>query len=573
MTNLSKEKRERMLAYLDKLKALNDDDEHIRAITEIENALNEKKYGLVWEEHSEHVDEMLEDHIPIFTEDNARKIVADKQSPYNFLLEGDNLHSLKLLEKTHKGKIDIIYIDPPYNMGKKDFVYNDRYIEDEDGYKHSKWLSFMNERLTIAHHILSKQGFIAISIDENEVAQLRILCDEIFGEKNLLSVQHIQVRYSNKNLNEKNDWQPVMEYVLIYAKDTTEFKANRPVEEYDIKSFKESIVELSDGSEHIINGRKVTVFKKGEWKRIKHKEPNITLLKATWISGSIYSDTGHGTTYQYIVEPRYDIDGYGSLYKIFGLGEDGLGYRYMRNPNSSRYSRGEMFTGIPLQRIDEIETQEGSIKEKPIINLFDYSAEFGNIRHEGGIAFNKGKKPIKMIKEIINYHKKRDVKVLDFFAGSGTTGHAVAQLNSEDGGNRKYILCTNNENNICEEVTWQRLNNIQADLPHNLKHFKTDFIKKFDREEAITDLLLLHIKELIELEHHIEVDDQNIVILLDESLISDVITRIEQGGKLFIASGIFLSRADQLLLEEKEIELIEIPEYYFREELREVGEL
>ena len=251
-----------MLAYLDKLKALNDDDEHIRAITEIENALNEKKYGLVWEEHSEHVDEMLEDHIPIFTEDNARKIVADKQSPYNFLLEGDNLHSLKLLEKTHKGKIDIIYIDPPYNMGKKDFVYNDRYIEDEDGYKHSKWLSFMNERLTIAHHILSKQGFIAISIDENEVAQLRILCDEIFGEKNLLSVQHIQVRYSNKNLNEKNDWQPVMEYVLIYAKDTTEFKANRPVEEYDIKSFKESIVELSDGSEHIINGRKGTFQEK-----------------------------------------------------------------------------------------------------------------------------------------------------------------------------------------------------------------------------------------------------------------------------------------------------------------------
>ena len=112
-----------MLAFLEKLKVQNNDDENIRAITEIENALNEKKYGLVWEEHSEKVDEMLEHNIPIFVEEEERKVTANENEAYNFLLEGDNLHSLKLLEKTHKGKIDVIYIDPPYNTGNKDFIY------------------------------------------------------------------------------------------------------------------------------------------------------------------------------------------------------------------------------------------------------------------------------------------------------------------------------------------------------------------------------------------------------------------------------------------------------------------
>lgn len=100
-----------MLEYLEKLKEINNDDENIRMITEIENTLNEKKYGLVWEEHSEKVDEMLEHNISIFVENKERKIIVDENKEYSFLLEGDNLHSLKLLEKTHKGKIDVIYID------------------------------------------------------------------------------------------------------------------------------------------------------------------------------------------------------------------------------------------------------------------------------------------------------------------------------------------------------------------------------------------------------------------------------------------------------------------------------
>ena len=179
MANLSKIKREKMLDYLEKLKEINNDDENIRAITEIENALNEKKYGLVWEEHTEKVDEMLEHNIPIFVEDENIKIVADEEKGYNFLLEGDNLHSLKLLEKTHKGKIDVIYIDPPYNTGKE-FVYNDDLIASSDRYKHSKWISFMHSRLNIARTLLNNRGVIFLSIDDNEFSQLKILCDENF---------------------------------------------------------------------------------------------------------------------------------------------------------------------------------------------------------------------------------------------------------------------------------------------------------------------------------------------------------------------------------------------------------
>ena len=223
MANLSKIKREKMLDYLEKLKAINNDDENIRAITEIENALNEKKYGLVWEEHSEKVDEELVHNIPIFVEDENRKIKANEDDePYNFLLEGDNLHSLKLLEKTHKGKIDVIYIDPPYNTGKE-FAYNDDLIASSDSYKHSKWLSFMSERLIIAKELLNDKGLIFISIDDNEIAQLRILMDEIYGESNFIN-SFIWKRNSSVK-TEKDKFTINTEYVLLYAK-SSQFELN-----------------------------------------------------------------------------------------------------------------------------------------------------------------------------------------------------------------------------------------------------------------------------------------------------------------------------------------------------------
>lgn len=145
MSNLSQEKRREMLDYIAKLKQIHQNDESIIALKEIENALTENKYGLVWEKHSERVDEMLKTHIPVFSEAEEKKIIANNEDDFNFLLEGDNLHSLKLFEKTHKGKIDVIYIDPPYNTKNREFIYDDCMIGEDDGYRHSKWLSFMAE--------------------------------------------------------------------------------------------------------------------------------------------------------------------------------------------------------------------------------------------------------------------------------------------------------------------------------------------------------------------------------------------------------------------------------------------
>ena len=175
--NLSKQKRDKMLETLRKIKENIEDDETLKNLSLIEYELTKKKYGLVWEEHEERVDKELKTQIPTFEEIIDKKILSNPNEKFNFLLEGDNLHSLYLLEKTHKGKIDFIYIDPPYNTGNKDFVYNDEYIEAENEYKHSKWLSFMEKRLQIAKRLLKPNGVIFVSIDRNEGFQLKLLMD------------------------------------------------------------------------------------------------------------------------------------------------------------------------------------------------------------------------------------------------------------------------------------------------------------------------------------------------------------------------------------------------------------
>ena len=136
VTNLTKLKRDEMIKFLEGLKKTHTDDTSIRAFNEIENALTEKKFGLVFEEHMEEIDEKLLNEIPVFSADETRKICKDKSLPYNFIIEGDNLQALYLLEKTHRGKVDCIYIDPPYNTGARDWKYNNDYVDNNDNYRH-----------------------------------------------------------------------------------------------------------------------------------------------------------------------------------------------------------------------------------------------------------------------------------------------------------------------------------------------------------------------------------------------------------------------------------------------------
>ena len=215
MANLSQQKRQRMLEFLQTLREEHkDEDTTLAAIGEIETELNAKKYGLVWEEHVEKVDIQMQDNIPVFSEVAEREINKSESCDYNFLLEGDNLHSLYLLEKTHKGKIDVIYIDPPYNTGNS-FTYNDEIIDDLDSFKHSKWISFMTSRLNIAKQLLKPEGFLWISIDETELFNVKLLIDEIFGPNNFRSLITV---ISNPGGRDYGGIAKTTEYVLVYSR-------------------------------------------------------------------------------------------------------------------------------------------------------------------------------------------------------------------------------------------------------------------------------------------------------------------------------------------------------------------
>ena len=579
-TNLSKIRRDKMLNTIGEIKKNITDEKILINLSLIENELIKKKYGLIWEEHEERVDKELETQIPTFEEIKDKEIVSTPDEKFNFLLEGDNLHSLYLLEKTHKEKIDIIYIDPPYNTGSKDFIYNDKIIDDEDGYKHSKWLSFMNKRLQMAQRLLSDTGVIFISIDDNEIAQLKLLCDTIFNEINRISIHHVQVRYAEKSLADGKSVKPVMEYVLVYAKDINKFKLNLPKEEYTDASFLYEIKELTSGV--IVKDGNVTmqVFKPGEWQIKKKNESSQNLLKETWVSGTIYSKMSYGQVVKRYIEPRYSSDGLGCLYKVIGRGDDGLGYRYYVGPSKKGSTRCKMYSGMPLTRIDEIKSNGGSFREVPISNLINYAADFGNIRHEGNMTFNSGKKPVKMLKELINYHPNKNAVVLDFFAGSGSTAQAVLELNKEDNGNRQFILCTNNENNICEEITYKRIKNVITGygkynpLKANLKYYRCTYIPRINTEtEDLHNNLLINIKNLIQLENGIEIDDNKIRVYLNEDELDRFSTNekeLEICEKVYISSDILLTSEQENIFENNNIEVYIIPEYYFEDEIMEV---
>ena len=219
---------------IEKVKQLTDftNDEKAELIA----GLRKKKYGLVWENHVEDVEEHLREYLPVLKEETSKALTnGGEDAPNHILIEGDNLDALTALTYTHEGKVDVIYIDPPYNTGNKDFVYNDSFVDSEDGYRHSKWLSFMEKRLKIAKKLLSDKGVIFISIDDNEQANLKLLCDEVFGQQTFVACPVRRRRNSQANLSKNIS--PIHEYVLIY-KPNTDFELNKLTASIDLSEYK-----------------------------------------------------------------------------------------------------------------------------------------------------------------------------------------------------------------------------------------------------------------------------------------------------------------------------------------------
>lgn len=542
MANLSQLKREKMLAFLEKLKEQHTDDESLIALGEIEKELKSKKYGLVWEEHEEAVDVQMKTQIPVFTEVKEREICADESGAYNFLLEGDNLHSLYLLEKTHKGKIDIIYLDPPYNTGKKDdFRYNDAFVVKEDTFRHSKWLSFMAERLKIAKKLLTEQGIIFISIDDNEHAALKLLCDEILGESNYITSLIWQKKKGGSN--DSRHVATEHEYILVYAND--------------VEVLNNIFIEYAE--DYVSRYKEKDEIGRYFWDTFKRKSGK-QYYPITCPDGTVLQYEENGEPISWLrSEARFLSDLEAGETRIIKVNGKWTVHFKQRQPKGYK----------PRSIVTEYgTTSTGADQLKKIFNITN---KFSN------------PKPTTLIEFLIKFSPNKNATILDFFAGSGTTGHAVLKLNAEDGGHRKFILCTNNENNICEEVTYQRLKTVitgkRADgseysegIPANLKYFKTDFVDK--DSEDLSDELLNHIKEMIELEHGIKVDNQQYVIILTDEDMDKFEQDIEKYANLkavFVNQDILLTSTQQKLLDS--INSYIIPDYYFDFELREAGEL
>ncbi len=465
---------------------------------------SQKKYGLVWEDKPEETELRMRDEQPVLEEVPERAIISDDpDAPNHILIEGDNLEALTALTYTHSGKIDVIYIDPPYNTGNKDFVYNDSFVDKEDGYRHSKWLSFMNKRLQIAKDLLSNKGVIFISIDDNEQAPLKMLCDEIFGKDNYVGCLPRVTKKSGKA--HSDDIARNHDYVLIFTKCTgIEFNGVPS----DAKGFDNQDQFVATRGKYKVNQ---TLDYDSLWYNPTMDFPLIVDGIEYYPGGSkekhIARHNGEHTPKDWVwrwSKAKFDF-GLANGFVVFKKGRNGvriytktyLNASIEKNENGSYY----------------VEYKDRSTKMSSLTFVEnEYSND--NAKKEMGQCIGANAfdfpKPTSLISKLLELPIVQNPTILDFFAGSGTTLHATMQLNSEDAGHRQCILATNNENGICENVTYERNRRViqgyttpkGEEVPglthNNLRYYKTKLLprkqtikNKRALVEASTDLLCI----------------------------------------------------------------------------------
>jgi adenine-specific DNA-methyltransferase len=476
----------------DDLNAIKIENEKLKE--QLESLKKTKKFGLVWEDKEETVQTECIKKYPVLKECAELKIdnVTNKNLTTNLIIEGDNYHSLLTLQWAYKSKIDMIYIDPPYNTGNKDFIYNDSFVDKEDGFRHTKWLSFMEKRLKLAKELLSDKGVIFISIDDNEQAYLKLLCDEVFGERNLLGNLCVVNNFSGRS--DDKFFATANEYVCVYSKNIKYAQIfGIPLNEEQQKEYK-----LRDK----ISKYKLVGLKKSGKNSKRSDRPNMYY--------PIYYDE---QTNKLSLEKEK-----GSL-EILPTTITGDGcWRWGKETFLEKYKTELVCKKIKDEYVIYVKMRmfiNGKLRElkpKTFWQNSKYSTTAGGNTLKG--IFEKklfdSPKAIDFIKDILFVSGGK--YILDFFAGSGTTGQAVLELNKQDGGNRKFILCTNNENNIAKDICYQRIKTVitgkrkdnskySDGIPANLRYFKTDFVQKdIDNDQTKVNITecateLIQIKE------------------------------------------------------------------------------
>ena len=594
--NLSKQKRDDLLSKISAIRAYiaaAPQDENtadlLTYLSDLEKDVNGKKYGLVFEEHQEAIDTVLAEHTPVLTEEP--KLLIDNGGEMNFLLEGDNLAALQLLEKTHRGRIDLIYIDPPYNTGNKDFVYDDCFVDAQDTFRHSKWLSFMSKRLELAKHLLSERGVIFISIDDREQAGLKLLCDKIFDESCFVADVSWQRTYSTRN--DSKGIVSEVEHILVYSgkPDWSPNKLPRTEKmnsiyknpDNDVMPWTSDNPFAADAAthqgmvyaiQHPFTGKLLYPSAGAHW---RYKQEDMLEIMSGWCA--------------YELKDLHDAE---KRAAVCGIPENEV----RRDVQAIVLSEPLEISTAKAQAIYDrgqwpkfffTKGGKGGIRRKTYLanvggklptNFWPYSdvghtdeakKETGKIL--GDMTAFSTPKPVRLMDRIITIASQPDSIILDFFAGSGTTGHGVLAHNAaHPDSRRKFILCTNNENNICRNVTYERIKRVieREGYAASLKYYRIDYVpisQQLYYEYA--DELLRHIRELVELENGVNfIENAEIAIVLTDEELADFIARPEAFAKchtLYLGHDILPTGEQDALLKEREIMVHIIPDYYYRE--------
>lgn len=445
-----------------------------KQIERLKKSVKNQRYGLVWMDAPEAFEDDVENKLPVLKEVPKLAIKNNDEKPTHILIEGDNYHALTCLNYTHKGKIDMIYIDPPYNTGSDGFRYKDKRILSKfpDGtevpkdhpFRHGYWLSFMKKRLELARDLLKEEGTIFISIDDNELSQLKLLCDKIFGQKKFITA--IPRITSYQRSGQENYMNVSHDYVLCYSY-ATDFKNN---------------IERELSEDATIKKDGIGTYILGDTKAI------LAALSQGYSKGGDYDFEYNGKIYKPITKEGERNRWLWTKERMKAAAELGI---LVETKNTLRMQ-------IYLDKKFEERTNKMVEKDsKLIFHTADfmsnkkYTNVYGTNTLNNILGKNKfnNPKPVDLIKKLIDFSENKDPIVLDFFAGSGTTGHAVIEINNKDKKQIQFILSTNDENGICSDVCYPRINKVIRGyknkkgkkikgLGNSLKYYKTDFIGK-----------------------------------------------------------------------------------------------